>query len=306
MNEVDGPCETVGLSAPLVTAVLVCWNHERFVRQSVLSALQQTYPNLQVIVFDNGSTDGSRRELQALARERDFTLVCQDNIGLVRTLNKALSFAEGKYFTPLATDDAWLPEKIARQVRFMEANEDVHMVCGRICAIDENGRAFTRHSDFAPGEVTFQKLVRSEMRVYGPTVMCRTETMKRLGGYDEKIPIEDFAMALRFAQHGHRVMALDEVFTLYRRHSGNWTNRTVWPEALEVGRAYLGAADYVTYVRAHARGYFRWLAGTNKRDAIRVLRSEPIAWTWDDVGVGMLKLLVPPLLLKCRRRLKNI
>ena len=120
MSEFPGPSMTgsagtlngTGLSVPPVTAVLVCWNHERFVRQAVLSALQQTYPNIQVIVFDNGSSDGSRRELEALAKEHEFTLVFQDNIGVVRALNKGLTLGRGKYFTMLATDDVWLPDKV--------------------------------------------------------------------------------------------------------------------------------------------------------------------------------------------------
>ena len=90
-------------TTPRVTAVLVCWNHVRFVRAAVESVLQQTYPNIQLIVFDNGSTDGSRRELEALRDVHGFTLVLQDNLGLVRTLNRGLAMADGELIAPLAS-----------------------------------------------------------------------------------------------------------------------------------------------------------------------------------------------------------
>jgi len=123
-------------TGPLVTATLVCWNHRRFVRQAVLSALEQTYPHVELIVIDNGSTDGSQDDLRALRDQHGFTLILQDNVGLVRALNQALEIARGKYIACLATDDVWLPEKTARQVALLEANPDVHVASGQIACID--------------------------------------------------------------------------------------------------------------------------------------------------------------------------
>nr|HET7858517.1 glycosyltransferase family A protein [Caldimonas sp.] len=127
-------------ATPRVTAVLVCWNHVRFVRAAVESVLRQTYPNIQLIVFDNGSTDGSRRELESLRDAHGFTLVVQDNVGLVRALNRGLAMAEGEFIAPLATDDVWLPHKTALQVDYLLAHPDVELVAGQIESIDAEGR----------------------------------------------------------------------------------------------------------------------------------------------------------------------
>src|SRR5690349_4879345 len=97
----------------LVTAVLVCWNHARFVRCAVSSVLRQSHPHVQLIVIDNGSTDGSIPILEELGAEHGFTLICQENVGLVRALNQGLALARGKYFACLATDDVWLEHKTA-------------------------------------------------------------------------------------------------------------------------------------------------------------------------------------------------
>lgn len=306
LGEARYPPNTPNAALPQVTAVLVCWNHERFVREAVLSALQQTYPNVQLIVFDNGSTDGSRLQLEALAREHEFSCVFQENIGLVKTLNKAIGLATGKYFAILATDDVWLPDKIERQVRFLEGNPGVHMVSGNVEVIDENGARINRTSNFRPGEVTFAKLMRNDTGVLGPTVMCRTATLRSVGGYDEKLRVEDFAMALKFAQSGYRIVNANETFTRYRKHGRNWTSSPLLDETIEIGRAFCRTDDeYKLFIRSYLRGCFRLLAGRDNRKAVKLLCEQPIAWTWDDVGVGLCKLMIPPAVHVWRRKWRD-
>jgi glycosyltransferase involved in cell wall biosynthesis len=292
---------------PLVTAVLVCWNHERFVRASVLSALQQTYPSIQLIVFDNGSTDCSRRMLETLRQEYEFTLVCQENIGLVRSLNKGLRMAKGKYFTGLSTDDIWLPDKVARQVSYFEEHQDVHMLGGFIKAIDENGEFITFHwNPKRIGAMCFSDLMTQGNTLLGPTVMCRTSTLRAVNGYDEAIRIEDYALALQFAYEGYGIIVLEETYTLYRRHASNWTSKSMNPEVLEIGHKYKHLPEYKEFLRCNTPRLFRNLvAEGHKMTALRVLLTEPIDWTWDDVGIGMIMFIVPTFLLRWRRRIKH-
>jgi alpha-1,3-rhamnosyltransferase len=289
-------------SPPLVTAILVCWNHERFVRQAVQSALKQTYSNLEVIVFDNGSTDASRAELTAMQQEHGFKLIYQDNVGLVEALNRGLAMARGKYLAPLATDDVWLEDKVERQVRYLEANPDVHMLAGGLQFIDASGRVMERELKVRAGDQTFSDLMRNGCSVYGPTVMSRVETLRRLNGFDSRSRIEDYTTALHFARAGYRVVVLDEVLTQYRRHESNWTSKPIWAERLELGQIFRSTPEYRQFVRHSLRGYFRDLAGSNKIAACRLLMNEPIAWTWDDVGIGMLKLATPKRLLVAGRK----
>lgn len=287
-------------STPLVSAVLICWNHERFVRAAVESALGQTYTNLQLIVIDNGSADSSPRQLEQLAREHPgrFTLVLRpENAGLIPALNQGLAMAGGPYFTALSTDDMWLPDKVERQVAFLESHPEVHMISGQMRVIDEEGRPSDWQARRHAGEVTFEDLMRDGCMVNGPTLMCRTEALRAVGGYDPNVKIEDYSLALAFTHRGLKVVARDEVDTLYRRHGNNWTARPVWAERLEIGRVYRSHPEYKAFVRRNLAGYFRHLAGHDKRRALKLLREEPLAWTLDDVGVGLLKLLVPRSLL---------
>jgi alpha-1,3-rhamnosyltransferase len=288
---------------PKATQVIVCWNHAAFVEQAIHSALNQTYTNTELIVFDNDSKDGSAEIIRKLGTAYPFQFVQQENIGLIRTLNKGLRLAEGKYFTYLSADDRWLPDKTERQVAYLEARPEIHTICGRMEAIDENGNGIPYAvNNGEPGEVTFQSLMLTGCSVQGPTVMHRTETLRQLGGFDESVRVEDYAAALQFTSAGHRVVNTGETYTLYRRHGDNWTSKPIYHDRWLVGQRFRHTPEYVGFVRHNLAGYFRWLSGHRKRDALHLLRTEPIAWTWSDVGVGLIKLFIPSSIVRWRER----
>lgn len=289
--------------SPTVTVVLVCWNHAGFIEKSIRSVLDQTYKHIELIAFDNDSKDGSGDIIQSLADTHGFQFIRQENIGLIRTLSAGLERAQGKYIACLDGDDMWLPEKTEQQVSVLEANPDVHSVCGAMSAIDQNDRPLDYPlNNGSPGEVTFESLMRTGCSVQGPTVMYRAETLRKMGGFDESVRIEDYAMALHFTLAGYRVINTGEVCVLYRRHGNNWTSSPIYHDRWLIGQRFRHTAEYPAFVRHNLAGYFRWLAGDRKRDALRLLMSEPIAWTWNDVGVGLVKLLVPATLIRLLRR----
>ena len=277
-----------------VTAVLVCWNHAPFLRASIESVVRQTRRAQQILVFDNGSTDGSRELLRELEREFGITLVFQDNVGLVRTLNRGLAMATGEFFAMLATDDMWAAEKTALQAGFLERNTDVHMVSGQLRIVDEHGKPLDFPNEPRPGRATFAGLMTNGNCVFGPTVMCRTATLRAIGGYDESLRLEDYSLALRFAHKGLGVHVLPDVLADYRRHGSNWTNRPLTNELLEVGHRYRACREYRDYLRYHFPQRFRSLVETGERGAaLRWLWREPIEWSWANLGVGLIKLVLP-------------
>jgi alpha-1,3-rhamnosyltransferase len=290
---------------PLVTAILVCWNHVRFVRKAVESVFAQTYPNLELIVFDNGSTDGSREELRRLRSTHEFVLVCQENVGLVRALNKGLALSHGKYFACLSTDDIWLPEKTAVQVDFLERHPDVHLVAGQIESIDADGNFSAVPTVKRWGEPTFAELMTSGNYVPGPTTMCRVATLKAFGGYDESIRIEDYSLVLKLTHRGMRVVVLPDSLTLYRFHGSNWSARSLESELLEVGAPYRNEPEYPAFYRYHFPLTFWRLAKDGyKREAWRLLVSEPVPRTWANLGRGLIRMVIPYFLVKLARQLR--
>lgn len=288
------PTPTPATARGTVTAVLVCWNHAPFVRQAIESAVGQTRRPQQILVFDNGSTDGSREILKQLEQELGVTVICQDNVGLVRTLNRGLAMATGEFFAMLATDDAWQREKTNLQAAFLEQHADVHMVSGQLRIVDERGVPMDFPNEARPGSVSFADLMTEGNRVFGPTVMCRTATLRDLGGYDETLRIEDYSLALRFASRGLGIRVLPEVLADYRRHGSNWSNKPLTGELAEIGHRYRDRPEYRAYVRYHFPQRFRALVESGeRRAALRWLAREPIEWSWPNLGVGSVKFVVP-------------
>ena len=290
----------------IVTVLLVCWNHRRFVRTAIVSVFEQTYTRLQVVVFDNGSTDGSQEELKALKAQYDFELILQDNVGLVRALNRGLSLARGKYIAPLSTDDRWLPHKIALQVAYMEQNPDVHLVAGQIESIDADGGPGPFPTIIRAGEPTFAELMNHGNYVPGPTVMCRLSTLQALGGYDESIRIEDYSLVLKLTYRKMRVVVLPEIVTQYRFHGSNWTAGSLDDEFHELGMVYRHTPEYRGFYRHYfPLTFWRLVKEGQKRKAIALLFTEPVPWTWANVGKGMLRLLIPYSLVRLSRTLQG-
>jgi len=109
----------------LVTVVIPCYNHERYIEQAISSVLSQNYPSIELIVIDDGSTDSSPRIIKELHdKQQNFTYLSQKNSGLIATLKLGLSRAKGDFFCQLASDDFLTSNSISMRVEKLSANPD--------------------------------------------------------------------------------------------------------------------------------------------------------------------------------------
>ena len=135
-------------NTPLVTAVIPVYNHEKYVVESIRSILNQTYQNIELIVLNDGSKDRSHQMILPLVEECQrrfvrFEYINRENIGLSATLNQALAWATGEYFSALASDDAALPEKFEVLVDALEAKGPSYAAAfGNAWFIDDAGNEF--------------------------------------------------------------------------------------------------------------------------------------------------------------------
>jgi glycosyltransferase involved in cell wall biosynthesis len=101
---------------PVVSVVLNCYNHEPYVGEAIESVLAQTFRDFELVVIDNGSTDGSRRVIQAFTDERIRLILHDDNQSISRRLNEGVAAARGEFVSILYSDDLFLPDKLERQL----------------------------------------------------------------------------------------------------------------------------------------------------------------------------------------------
>ena len=233
MNTVTGQSNPLPMSLylnqmkPWVTVICVCYNHEDYVEEALRSVVEQTYPNVELIVIDNGSTDRSAERIARFVQQNPAVRFLKNgaNLGLNRAFNQGLAVAGGRYVIDLSADDVLLPNRITRQSDLFERLAGPYaVVFSNAAYVDEQGRETAVHYpvdadgralDKVPTGDVFQPVLKSYF-ICTPTMMMRRDVLNELGGYDETLSYEDFDFWVRSARLYHYGY-VDEVLTLKRQ-----------------------------------------------------------------------------------------
>lgn len=184
---------------PLVTIFCLCYNHEKFVAQALHSVFNQTYPNIQVIVLDDGSTDGSVEEIEKqLANRPDVRFINHSsNKGYCTSLNEVAVLAKGEFVIDLSADDILMPNRVEVGVReFLTKDNSYGVNFSDAIIVNESGAELYFHSEKHPhitipeGDV-YKNLI-DRYFICPPTLMFRRSVLVKIGGYDETLAFEDF------------------------------------------------------------------------------------------------------------------
>ena len=215
---------------PLVTIVTPCYNHEQFVVEALESVKNQTYTNIQHIIIDDFSTDNSVRVIEKWIEENEYkcTFIKHDkNQGICKTLNESISLTKGKYWGGCTSDDAFLPEKIQKQVGILESvgdevacvYSDSYLIDGQSNPIDGHFISLNRKFITPPSGDIFSILMEGNF-IPGMTVLMKVSVFNELGVYDEKLSFEDYDLYLRVASKYNWYYST-YVSTKYRLHNNN-------------------------------------------------------------------------------------
>lgn len=206
----------------LVTVVIPSYNHREFVSAAVESVIQQGYPAIQLVVIDDGSTDGSVALLEELAAKHSFDLLTQSNSGVCRALNRAIrERAKGRYIALLGSDDIWALDKIELQVARLRA-EPAAEFCFAQAQTFERTTADARGAPFpvSPREGSVLGHVVFRQHVPAGTMLFTRELYDSLGGFDEQFKEEDWDFVIRAAART-RFVAVSRPLLFYRAHATN-------------------------------------------------------------------------------------
>lgn len=211
----------------LVTVIIPSYNHEPYIVSAIESVLNQDYEHVELIVIDDGSSDGSALRVAELYELRGgFKFYQQENVGLVKTLSKGLAIAEGEYFCQLASDDKLPQNSISVRVKFLEENSGVVAVCSDAYRID--GDVITQQrmtSDRIKSMHTAKDQVAEIIKGKHPmfaTGLIRRNALVECGGFDGDIfrYYEDLDTPIRLAMLG-RIAYIDKPLFFRREHGTN-------------------------------------------------------------------------------------
>jgi len=209
----------VPTEAPLVSVVMPVYNTARFLPEAIQSILDQTHEHLELLIIDDGSADGSWDIIQRYARadSRIVAVRNETNVGVVRSRNTGVELAKGEYIAQMDSDDVALPERISRQVEFLEENP-AYGACGaNVYEIDAAGRV-TRTITFPAGDEEIKRSFFFVTPIRQSTLMVRSECFDRMGRYEEQPDDLDLLIRIGYA---YKIANLQECLVRYRVHGDN-------------------------------------------------------------------------------------
>lgn len=207
----------------LVSVIIPVYNVEKYVREAIQSIQNQTYKNLEIIVIDDGSIDNTYNIVEKLANadSRIQLYKNESNLNVVKTRNRALSYATGEYIAMMDGDDISALDRIEKKVNFLEENKEFDLVGCSMKAIDIDGKEIGKTVHYSNWDLLLEslKLVTPVSQIW-VTKKCVYENLL---GYRNIPASEDYDFLLRMTSSGLKYTNLEDYFGYFVRlgRSGN-------------------------------------------------------------------------------------
>jgi len=204
-----------------VSVIIPTYNHKKFISETIQSVLDQTFRDFEIIIIDDGSTDGTADVVKLFSDDR-IKYIYQTNCGRSYARNHALNIACGRYITFLDSDDLYLLNKLELQVAFLDAYPEFGMVYTSAYCMDEAGALLSdSYKATVSGQIYKDIAFYVPVTITLPTVMARREVFDKVGGFDEKMErFEDTDMWRRISKC-YFIGAISEPTCRLRSHSEN-------------------------------------------------------------------------------------
>ena len=230
---------------PEISVIMSVYNGEEYLEQAIDSVLSQTFENFELIVIDDCSTDKTNEILNKYAEKDKRVKVHRNepNLRLPKSLNKAISLAEGKYIARMDADDICLPERLRLQYEFMEEKSDVALSSCKFLTVKNGVSAIGAAGGRCDCE-SLKAMLLVTNPVLHPGVMGKAEVFKKLL-YDTSLTCtEDLEIWARMVKEGYKIEILPEYLMIYRLHDKQITATTLerqHSEVLKIEKEYFSA-----------------------------------------------------------------
>lgn len=224
------------ISSPLVSIAIPAYNHSTFIEDCLASVCAQTYPELELVIIDDGSTDNTFDvALRFLEPHRDrfrrLLLEQRKNHGVSANSNACIEACRGEWVHLLGSDDVLFPNKVERVQEFIENwnCSNLAMAHADCDYIGQDGNRVSRSKQKSrpepgPDFRAYRWLFLGEHYVFNPTIALHRETFLSAGGFDGGLSLEDLDCWLRLSVD-HAIARVPEVLASYRKHPGNSSRR---------------------------------------------------------------------------------
>jgi glycosyltransferase involved in cell wall biosynthesis len=195
---------------PKVSVIIPSYNHEKYIAEAIQSILNQTYQDFEIIITDDGSKDNTVKIIKSFTDSRIKLFCFSQNQGAAAAANQCIAESKGEFIALLNSDDAWVPEKLERQVNFLGTNLEIGAVFSYAQFIDENSNKITNPLKIKYIDFIMENRTRFEWLNYffyhgnclcHPSILIRKECYNTIGVYDRRLAqLPDFDFWIRLCQ----------------------------------------------------------------------------------------------------------
>jgi len=206
---------------PAVSILIPTHNAERFIEETLVSIVSQTFGDFECIIVNDGSTDGTPEVIEKYLSDSRFKLINLSKVGLCAALNRGLELTRAPLIARMDSDDVMLPERLAVQVAYMQAHPEVGGCASFYEMIDAQGQKLgDGRSPLTSVEAIERHLQNGGQLIYpNPTLMLRRSAMVALGGYRaEYFPCEDVDLSVRMLEAKQPIIVLPQYLLKFRMH----------------------------------------------------------------------------------------
>lgn len=275
--ELTAPQNGTSTQAPLVSIVASCFNMQKFLEDAIKSIFAQDYPNFEVIIVNDGSSDDSLATLKQLQQTYDFQLYSQPNQGVSAALNHGLRYAKGVYVSTPDLDDIMLPGSVRTRAEYLDKHPNVGCVGALITYMDIDGNTIKQQQRDKIHTYNFDQVLRGAVVIGAPVALYRMKAMRSADFYAPKLRVQDFQMTLRIAKLGYEIHELPICMTRYRRHANNLSRkyRILLQADLEAIAPYVNHPGYHSARTKLVNKALKYAVVEDKKEAWQLLRSIP-------------------------------
>jgi glycosyltransferase involved in cell wall biosynthesis len=218
----------------MITVIMPCYNSQCYIEEACRSILDQTYTNWTLLAIDDGSSDSTLSILRSFSDTRIKIVQNKTNQGIVYCLNKGISLSEGKYIARMDSDDISKPDRLEKQLDFMESHQEIGVCGGQVEFISEKYK--NAISDYPLHNSKIREAFLYSNPIPHPAAMIRRETILHSNGYCNTFQygasIEDYDLWLRLALKRVRFANLSCIVLEYRIREDSVTGQSLKAKTL--------------------------------------------------------------------------
>lgn len=272
-------------SKNLISVLLPVYNGEKYIKEAILSILNQTYTDFEILILDDGSEDNTLSIIREF-RDKRIKVFHEIHKGLAYQLNKGVAFAEGRYIARMDSDDLSLPERFIRQIEYLKQNEDIGLAGTNFFHMNEKG-AILEKKRMPEYHEDIEYMMPVTASVLHPTIMTYRSILQRYKYDETKVHSEDHALFLKLLINGIKMYNVQEYLFNYRIWKGSHAFKTrelqknnVYQEGLKyiIEKYSEPSASFDYHIRRGILEYYRGSMHKSRKHLIEAFKMDAGKW----------------------------